>query len=84
MRGSTDLGAIRAHQELLKRHERELKAFDESLGAFHERFDPLGQKKRGDDGLPSGAPYDQVERRMARPARIELAAPRLGGGCSIR
>ena len=26
---------------------------------------------------------DQDPRKMARPARIELAAPRLGGGCSI-
>ena len=26
---------------------------------------------------------DQDPQKMARPARIELAAPRLGGGCSI-
>ena len=26
---------------------------------------------------------DQNPQKVARPARIELAAPRLGGGCSI-
>jgi hypothetical protein len=38
----------------------------------------------GQVGLPSVAPDNEVERRMARPGRIELPAPRLGGGCSIR
>ena len=28
-------------------------------------------------------PADQNPQNLARPARIELAAPRLGGGCSI-
>jgi hypothetical protein len=46
LRGSRDLSAIRAHQELLKRHETELREFDENLGAFHERFGPLGHKKK--------------------------------------
>jgi hypothetical protein len=34
---------------LLKSHEKELKAFDETLGAFHERFGPLGQKRQSDE-----------------------------------
>ena len=37
----------------------------------------LGWPARRSSGLIA------AERRLARPARIELAAPRLGGGCSI-
>src|SRR5262245_39179685 len=35
-------------------------------------------------GRPAEARCEENEQRLARPARIELAAPRLGGGCSIR
>jgi len=49
LRGSNDLGAIRAHQQRLQEHEQDLRAFDETLGAFHERFGPLGQKQHQED-----------------------------------
>jgi hypothetical protein len=49
LRGSHDLSAIRALQQQLKHHERELRVFDETLGAFHQRFGPLGQKEKRDE-----------------------------------
>ena len=50
----------------------------------------MGNLEIGFRALPSvtdlsrrRCPAYQNSRNMARPARIELAAPRLGGGCSI-
>src|SRR5436305_5934229 len=59
-------------------------------GRFERSGGVMGKLEIGFEALPSvtdrsrhRCPADQNRQKVARPARIELAAPRLGGGCSI-
>jgi hypothetical protein len=38
-----DIAVIRGHEERLKRHEQAIRAFDESLSQFHDRYGPIGR-----------------------------------------
>src|SRR5262245_39905408 len=46
LHGSGDRPALRALHEQIKRHEEDLRVFDERLGAFHARFGPIGEDKK--------------------------------------